>query len=177
MVEKIKKHMDEMPYIDSKGRVYKHGEFFPYELCPYGYNESIIDDYFPLSKKEILERGYPYKEKVDNLYTITLNTQDIPDNIKDIDDSILNEIIGCEKSGRAFKLTPLELQFYRRMNTPIPRLHPDERYKERLLLRNPLKLYHRKCMKEGCTNEFETSYAPERPEIIYCERCYQQEVY
>ncbi len=28
-----------------------------------------------------------------------------------------------------------------------------------------------------CPNEFETSYAPDRPEIIYCEKCYQQEVY
>ncbi len=27
-----------------------------------------------------------------------------------------------------------------------------------------------------CPNEFETSYAPERPEIVYCEKCYQQEV-
>jgi hypothetical protein len=32
-------------------------------------------------------------------------------------------------------------------------------------------------MKEGCNNTFETSYAPERPEIVYCERCYQGEVY
>jgi len=28
-----------------------------------------------------------------------------------------------------------------------------------------------------CEIEFETSYAPERPEIVYCEKCYQQEVY
>lgn len=27
-----------------------------------------------------------------------------------------------------------------------------------------------------CPNEFETSYAPERPEIVYCEDCYQNEV-
>jgi len=26
-------------------------------------------------------------------------------------------------------------------------------------------------------NEFETAYAPDRPEIVYCEKCYQQEVY
>jgi hypothetical protein len=31
--------------------------------------------------------------------------------------------------------------------------------------------------KEKCKVEFETSYAPERPEIIYCEKCYQREVY
>ena len=36
--------------------------------------------------------------------------------------------------------------------------------------------WDRKCMKQGCKNEFETSYAPERPEIIYCESCYNSEV-
>ena len=25
--------------------------------------------------------------------------------------------------------------------------------------------------------EFETTYSPDRSEIIYCEKCYQQEVY
>jgi hypothetical protein len=50
--------------------------------------------------------------------------------------------------------------------------------------RNPIKLWHRDCMcdlgnhgHEGkCQNEFETSYSPERPEIVYCEKCYQNEV-
>ncbi len=177
MVEKIKKHMDDMPYIDKKGRIYKYGEFFPFELCPFGYNEAVTNDHFPLSKEEILEKGYPYKEKVDNVYTITLKAKDIPDNIKDVDDSILNEVIECEKSSRAFKITSFELQFYRRMNIPIPHLHPDERYKERLALRNPMILYHRSCMHEGCNNKFETTYAPNRPEIIYCEDCYKKEVY
>jgi hypothetical protein len=177
MVEKIKKQMDDMPYVDSKNRVYKYGEFFPYELCPFGYNEAVINDHFPLSKEEIIKRGYMYKEKNDNKYTITLKAKDIPDNIKDTDDSILNEVIECEVSKRAFKITQFELEFYRRMNIPIPHLHPDERYKERLLLRNPMKLWHRTCMKEGCTNEFETSYSPDRPEIIYCEECYKREIY
>jgi hypothetical protein len=177
MVDKIKQHMSDMPYIDSKGRVYKYGEFFPSELCPFGYNESVINDHFPLNKEEIIERGYPYKEKTDNKYTITLKAKDIPDNIKDIDDTILDEVIECEKSGRAFKITPFELQFYRRMNIPIPHLHPDERYKERLSLRNPMILHHRSCMKEGCTNQFETTYAPDRPEIVYCDGCYKREVY
>ncbi len=30
--------------------------------------------------------------------------------------------------------------------------------------------------KGRCPNEFETSYAPDRPEIVYCESCYQSEV-
>ena len=177
MVEKIKKHMIDMPYIDKKGNIYRYGEFFPTELCPFGYNETVINDHFPLTKEEILGKGYSYKEKIDNKYTITLNAEDIPDDIKDTRDSILDEIIGCAVSGKAFKITPFELQFYKRMNIPIPRLHPDERHKKRLSLRNSMILYSRNCMNKGCLNTFQTTYAPERPEIVYCEKCYQQEVY
>ena len=28
-----------------------------------------------------------------------------------------------------------------------------------------------------CNNEFETAFAPDRSEIIYCENCYNKEVY
>jgi len=31
--------------------------------------------------------------------------------------------------------------------------------------------------KGRCSTEFETSYSPDRPEIIYCEECYKREVY
>jgi hypothetical protein len=31
--------------------------------------------------------------------------------------------------------------------------------------------------KGKCQNEFETPYAQERTEVIYCESCYQKEVY
>ena len=28
-----------------------------------------------------------------------------------------------------------------------------------------------------CEEKFKTGYSPEREEIVYCEKCYQQEVY
>ncbi len=28
-----------------------------------------------------------------------------------------------------------------------------------------------------CEEELKTGYSPDRPEIVYCEKCYQQEVY
>jgi hypothetical protein len=31
--------------------------------------------------------------------------------------------------------------------------------------------------KGHCENKFETSYSPDKPEIVYCETCYQKEVY
>ena len=184
LVPKIIQHMNDMPYIDKRGRVYKYGEFFPSELSPFCYNETIAQEYFPLTKEQALDQGYKWKDKEERNYQIDIKNKDIPDNIKDITDDILGKIIECGHKGgcnqqctEAFKIIPEELQFYQRMNLPLPRLCPNCRHYERLAQRNPLKLWHRSCMKEGCTNEFETSYAPERPEIIYCEKCYQQEVY
>ncbi len=66
------------------------------------------------------------------------------------------------------------IDVYKKNTIPLPLLCPNCRHAERLTHRNPPKLWHRQCAK--CTNEFETSYAPDRPEIIYCESCYQQEV-
>jgi len=184
LVPKIIKHMNDMPYIDSKGRVYKYGEFFPSELSPFCYNETIAQEYFPLTKEEAIAQGYKWKERVERDYNIDIYNKDIPDSIKYIDKSILGKVIECGHKGtcneqctEAFKIIEDEFSFYKRMNLPLPRLCPNCRHYLRLAQRNPLKLWHRKCMKEGCPNEFETSFAPERPEIIYCESCYNKEVY
>lgn len=183
LVPKIIKHMNDMPYIDSMGRIYKYGEFFPVELSPFAYNETIAQEYFPKTKTEINEQGYLYRKSLERDYKITIKSEDLPDHIKNIKDNITDEIIACPNNGseltqctEAYKIIPEELSFLKKHNIALPRYCPNCRHYERLSQRNPLKLWHRKCMKEGCNNEFETSYAPERSEIIYCERCYQNEV-
>jgi len=184
LIPKVIEHMNNMPYIDKRRIVYKYGEFFPSELSPFYYNETIAQEYFPLTKEEAIAEGYRWKDKESKNYVIEMYGKDIPNDIKDVDNNIVNKIIECEHKGKcndqcteAFKIIPDEFSFYKNNNLPIPRLCPNCRYHERLKQRNPLNLWHRKCMKEGCQNEFETSYAPDRPEIVYCEGCYQQEVY
>ncbi|MFA6297386.1 MAG: hypothetical protein WC629_02385 [Candidatus Paceibacterota bacterium] len=192
LIPKIIRHMNDMPYIDSKGKIYKYGEFFPSELSPFCYNETIAQEYFPLTKEEALKQGYKWKDKEERNYTIDIKTEDIPDSIKEVDETILGKVIECEHKGtcneqctEAFKIIAPELQLYQRMNLPLPHLCPNCRHYQRLKQRNPLKLWHRTCMCEKTTHthqgkcevEFETSYAPERPEIVYCEKCYQGEVY
>jgi hypothetical protein len=191
LLPKIKQHMMDMPYIDKCGRIYKYGEYFPAELSPFSYNETIAQDFYPLTKDKAQENGYSWKEREVKNYTPTLFSSDILDSISDITDSVLSDIIECAHKGECsdrcsvvFKIIPEELIFYRRFNIPIPRLCYGCRHYERLNKRNPQKLWHRQCMcdmsdhiHEGkCQNEFETSYAPERSEIIYCEKCYQAEV-
>ena len=184
LLPKIIEQMNEMPYVDKKGRIYRYGEFFPSDLSPFAYNETIAQEYFPLDKEETLEKNYIWKDLEERNYKITLQNKDIPDNIKNVRDDIINKVINCRHEGKckeqcteAFKIIPEELKFYRRMNLPLPGLCPNCRHFQRLKQRNPLKLWHRKCMKDGCKNEFETPYTPDRPEIVYCEKCYQQEVY
>jgi len=193
LVPKIIKQMNDLPYIDDIGNSYAYGEFFPAELSPFCYNETIAQEYFPLTKIEAEKQGYKWKEREKRNYEIDIKTKDIPDNIKEVNEEIIGKVIECEHSGKcneqcteAFKIIESELQFYQRMNLPLPHLCPNCRHYQRLKQRNPLKLWTRTCMcdkenhlhgKEKCEVEFETSYAPDRPEIIYCEKCYQQEVY
>ena len=195
MVERIKKHMDEMPYIDKNGNEYKYGEFFPSELSPFAYNETIAQEYFPLTKKEAKKQGCRWKDSEKKDYQITITAKDLPDNIshftkvsqdkKDVDDSILKEIIGCNTKSKnreqtgcatAFKVIPKELEFYKKLNIPLPRYCPNCRHHERLKNRNPLKLYKQTCQKEGCNTEFETTYTPDRKDVVYCEKCYNKEM-
>ncbi len=181
-VGKIKKHMMDMPYVDQKGRVYRYGEFFPIEFSPFAYNETIANYFYPLSKEDTISNGYLYRDKDNQNHNPTIKTEQIPDSIIETSLDILKEIISCDtfpgsdRCSGAFRLTQDELTFYKRFNIPIPRMCYQCRHKERFSKRTPLKLWNRKCMHEGCDNEFQTSYAPDRPEIIYCEKCYQQEV-
>jgi len=184
IVEKIKQHMSDMPYIDSKGRIYEYGEFFPYDLSPFGYNETNAHDNFLIDRNEAMKKGYPWMDNKKRNYNITINSLDLSDDINDVAESVLSEVISCPNNGNelfqcttAYRIMPEELQFYKQKNLPLPRYCPNCRHYQRLNYRNPLKLWHRKCMKEGCNNEFETSYAPERPEIVYCDECYKREVY
>ncbi|MFZ1020000.1 MAG: hypothetical protein WAN61_03370, partial [Minisyncoccia bacterium] len=198
MVEKIKKHMDEMPYVDKKGRVYKYGEFFPIELSPYGYNNTIVSDYFPITKTEAKEQGYPWIESKHGKYDITKKASEFPDSIDEVGDEILKEIIECEKCKKAYRILERELSFLKKENLPLPTLCIECRQETRLNDRLKLFLYERLCMCAGNTDEtgvykntavhihhkdfpckeiMKTGYFPDSPEIIYCEKCYQQEVY
>jgi hypothetical protein len=203
LMPKVIEHMKSMPYTDVKGRSFVFGDFFPSEISPFAYNETVAQEYFPISKGQAGQLGISWKEMTERNYKVSIDLENLSNDIKDVEDSITKEIIGCAHKGlcghpctTAFKITERELQFYRKFNIALPRLCPNCRHYERLAQRTPLKLWRRKCQCAGeksengvyqntakhshgndpCPNEFETSYAPDRPEIVYCEKCYQQEV-
>lgn len=193
--KKIIQHMDEMPYIDKQGRVYKYGEFFPPEFSPFAYNETIAQDFFPLTKEEAIEKGYRWRESEEKDFNITKKASELPDSINDVDNDILKEVIACDECSKAYRIIPMELAFYKRIPLPLPRLCVECRFQRRFKFVNPPKFWERKCQCAGvgddsgvykndvehfhgadhCPNEFRSSFAPEKPDIVYCEQCYKEE--
>lgn len=171
--EQIIRDMNENPYIDAQGRVFKYGEFFPYDLSMFDYNESWAMDYFPLTKDQSLAQGFRWRGEEANTHAITLSLENIPDSINDIQDSILNEVLGCAECGRAYRIVVAELGLLRRFGLPVPRNCPKCRHKARLARINPPRLYKRTTA-DGI--DVMTAYAPDRSEIILSEEGYQDEV-
>jgi len=177
LVPKIIEHMKNKPYIDERGRSYAYGEFFPEEFSSLAYNETLAIEYFPKTKSAVEKEGYLWRDKNLGEYKITIEASDLPDDIAEVGEDVLKEVIQCDSCKNAYRIIKAEFDFYKRFLITLPRFCFNCRHLERRKKMNPLKLWHRSCMKPGCANEFETSYAPDRPEIIYCESCYQQEVY
>lgn len=160
------KQYTESEYHELKARIIEHmrntkeyGEFFPIALCPFGYNETMAMDTFPLTKEEAQKKGYKwYEEKA------AQSKQEDP----------ANGIFLCE-CGKNFKIIDQEKSFYEKSHIPNPEKCPSCRHKTRMAKRRPLQLWTRPCME--CSASMQTSYSPERKEKVICESCYLKSVY
>jgi hypothetical protein len=152
-----------------------YGLFIPPKLAFFGYNETVGQDNLPLSKEQALVMDFKWQDELQlTRGKETLKPQEISDNIKDADNSILKEIFACETCGRNYKLTQNEFDFYKKMVLPIPRKCFFCRHGDRVKRRGPMETYDRNCDK--CKKPIKTSYSPDGPEIVYCEQCYNAEV-
>ncbi len=181
LVPKIVQHMRETG---------EWGEFFPVSISVFGYNESKAHEWYPLDEHAVQKNGWQWSD-----YELpmpasvrTIAGEQLPPDIKDIPDDILNWAIICETSGRPFKIIKQELDFYRNNELPIPHRSPKQRHYDRIRPVNIRMLFDRACGK--CSKPIRTIYSAERPaargseelsgsrrEIVYCERCYLETVY
>jgi len=180
----LNKQYSEQEYEEMVPRIIEHmiktgewGENFPTWLSPHGYNKTTANLYYPLTKEEALAKNAKWSDyeskppQVDRVIPAT----ELPDNIKDVSDDILDCAIECETTQKPFKVMSAELKFYRRLNLPLPRQSPQKRHIDRFHMRNPRKLWTRQCNK--CKAKIQTSYSPDRSEKVYCEQCYLKTVY
>lgn len=179
--EQIKKQI-----IESMKVTGEYGEYYPAHLSAFGYNEACVQEQFPLTKEQALEQGFKWEDHPRGTYgKETLSTNQIPDSILELNElDVPKQIFACLNCQKNYLIIPREFDFYKQLQVPLPRLCPDCRHQRRFKARGPNKLWRRQCMctrqhshgNNPCPNEFETSYSPDRPEIIWCEECYQQEV-
>ena len=172
----------------------EYGEFFPPQIAPVYYNETQGNLYMSLSMKEVLARGWNWEDNIPGTFgKETITSTSIPDKIETVPDSYLNEIFSCITCLRNYNVIENELIFYRKEELPFPRKCPNCRYKRRFDLRPARKLWHRVCTCDGsisspqarkhtnhegrCEVKFETCYSSDRLKKVYCEQCYNQEVY
>lgn len=164
------------------------GKYFPIKYSPFGYNETVAQEYLPLTKDQALVKGYHWQDPDNREYKP--QTYQIPSHIADVKDEIVNEVLACQNilesvspagqgtrkiCGRNYKIIPQELRRLRTMNLPIPLKCPDCRHMERMKLRNPRKLWERTCSK--CSTPIQSTFAANRSEAVYCEKCYLEAVY
>lgn len=158
----------------------EYGEFFPLSMSLFPYNDTYAAIEFPLSKEQILENGWQWHDEpkipADLKGLDLIDAKDVPKDIKNIQDDILNKAIVCEATGKPFRIIKQELEFYRKHNLPVPIKHPNQRLFKRLQATNPLKLWKSNCLK--CDNEMFTSYPPEKQKElkIYCNKCFLKEI-
>ena len=172
LLSRIISHMTEMPYIDKKGNKHHFGDFLPIELSYFGYNDSMANDVFPLTEKEIKENGFKYQENQhrDTIEGV-LSVDNIPDDINDVKNEILNNIY--VSNGRQYKITKDELNFYKKYQIPIPRESFHDRFIRRSKLMTSFKLYKSKSSKSG--EEIVTSHDPKDGLNVYSINEYKKE--
>ncbi len=164
LVPKIIEHMERMG---------EWGEFFPISMSPYAYNKTVAFEQFPLKKSQLEQSGWNWEDQ--HISNKAHESYDIPDDINDVSSDITSAVLTCEGCGKSYRIIQQEYAYYLKRQLPIPRYCFDCRHQARLTLRNTRKLYDRQCDK--CGVEIQTSYAPDRPETVYCESCYLKEVY
>ncbi|MFH0927879.1 MAG: hypothetical protein V1821_00210, partial [bacterium] len=174
--EKIVEHMKKLG---------EWGEFFDPKTSMFAYNETAAQVWHPTSREEVTGLGYSWIEKIPGAYgRETIKVETLPDTIGEVQDTICKEILACRLCSRNYKILKQELDFYRRKNLPLPHECIECRHFRRVEALNPKKLWSRQCQCEvtghnhggRCAETFETTYAPERPEKVYCERCYLEEI-
>ncbi|MFC1616534.1 hypothetical protein ACFL21_05305, partial [Patescibacteria group bacterium] len=157
-------------YEKLRGKIIEHmkttsefGEFFPIQHSPFKYNLTLALEYFP-ENQELLE------QKVCDLSRAV----EIPDDISDVDESILKGSLTCYKCSKGYRIIEQELAFYKSKNLPIPRECPECRHLRRAEFRNYRKLWDRECKK--CHDGIKTTHSPQDKKEVYCEKCYLEDV-
>ncbi len=176
--------------IESKER----WEFLHPSLSPFGYNETVAHEYFPMQnvgthlyvssseEKNYTQFGYSWSAYSSDPVIapgieVIMRSNYSDEQRKSLRDEndIIKKVFICEISQRPYKIQPAELKFYRTLDLDLPSKHPDIRHNERMQRKSPRELHRRMCDK---TNQQILSVFPaDAPFQVYSEQTYNQDIY
>lgn len=152
---------------------FEYGEFFPMSISPFAYNETVANDYFPMTKEQVLNKNLRWKNIDSKEFSKSLHV--VPNTIEDTQNDVLEHVFSCEECGKNYKIVSLELDLSRKMKVPLSKKCADCRQKNLMKFKNPKKLFVRDC--SNCGGKMESVYSKDRIEKIYCDDCYLKEMY
>ena len=157
------------------------GEFFKPQLSHFGYDESQAQEYFPLNSEQAkaadfnwsgLQPPAPQAARVLKPEQLRTPPHELP--AAEIEE-LLASAVTCESSGRLFRFTRQELEFYTKLKLPLPRRHPEQRHFERIRRRGRAELRDSVCVK--CSRLVQTGLSEEDYPRVHCEDCYRELVH
>lgn len=154
------------------------GEFFPAWTSSFEYNISDAMQRYEMRRTDAVKAWYRWNDEPTtvtvpaNIQPLTAET--IERNPHKIWDGVLNQIIICEVSWKPYRITKLELDFYRMMNFSIPTKHPNVRHIQRMRRRNPREMCLDVC--SDCNTQILSTYTPDHTHPVCCQSCYQERV-
>ena len=157
----------------------EYGEFFSPDISFFPYNASLATSYKGYDDIENARKyGYTFQEVPEYFGSSSgdvVKVEDLPKNIKDVQDDILDKII-VDSNNKKFKYIKPEIDFYRKNNLPLSQKHFSERLREKRMKLGSIAIefFARICPK--CGIKFETVYPPEDERIVYCKPCYLKEI-
>jgi len=126
------------------------GEFFPFSISTFGYNETIAQEYFPHTEASVKIVGWKWHQEESTIYTGPAYTPlDIlqyhekyvsPEIAQKNIDACLKGVLVCEITKKPFNIVRQELAFYIENKLSLPRICPEQRHKERIVFQKPRNL-------------------------------------
>lgn len=131
---------------------YAYGEFMPFSLSTFAYNETLAQDYFPITQETARAYNIPWKIRPATPHATG------------------SDILTCATCNKQFKIIAQERELYTKIALPLSTRCPECRYLQLISLKNPKQLWDRTCA--NCSKAIRSTYHPNRTEIVYCEECY-----
>lgn len=136
----------------------EYGEFIPLRYSPFAYNETLAQDYFPLTREKVEALGGYWREET----------------VKTSGPEALKDVFSCSECQKNYRIIPASAKLYRRLGMPLPKTCPACRLRHQMRDNLYVTLFERTCAR--CNSEVQSVYTKQMAEKVLCEKCYQATV-